>query len=194
MRVVVGTKNAHKVEELQRILGALIPGLVLEPSPEDSPVEDGDSFQANALIKARSAFQATGRPAIADDSGLEVEALDGRPGIFSARYASSGRDDDNTAKVLEEMVGEDNRAASFVCAAALVHDGGEVVLERRWEGSLATAPVGTGGFGYDPIFIPRGLQVSAAELSAATKDELSHRGMAFRALAPALMELDNPSL
>ena len=194
MRVVVGTKNAHKVEELQRILGAAIPGLVLEPSPEDSPVEDGDSFQANALIKARSAFQATGRPAIADDSGLEVEALDGRPGIFSARYASSGRDDDNTAKVLEEMVGEDNRAASFVCAAALVHDGGEVVLERRWEGSLATAPVGTGGFGYDPIFIPRGLQVSAAELSAATKDELSHRGMAFRALAPSLMALDNPSL
>ena len=194
MRVVVGTKNAHKVEELQRILGAVIPGLVLEPSPEDSPVEDGDSFQANALIKARSAFQATGRPAIADDSGLEVEALDGRPGIFSARYASTGRDDDNTAKVLEEMVGEDNRAASFVCAAALVHDGGEVVLERRWEGSLATAPVGTGGFGYDPIFIPRGLQVSAAELSAATKDELSHRGMAFRALAPSLKALDNPSL
>lgn len=194
MRVVVGTKNAHKVEELQRILGAVIPGLVLEPSPEDSPVEDGDSFQANALIKARSAFQATGRPAIADDSGLEVEALDGRPGIFSARYASTGRDDDNTAKVLEEMVGEDNRAASFVCAAALVHDGGEVVLERRWEGSLATTPVGTGGFGYDPIFIPRGLQVSAAELSAATKDELSHRGMAFRALAPSLMALDNPSL
>ena len=189
MRVVVGTKNAHKVLELRRILEPLIPGLLLEPSPEDSPVEDGDTFSANALIKARSAFQATGRPALADDSGIEVVALDGRPGIFSARYAPSGLDQDNTALLLDEMAGVTHRAAAFVCAAALVHDGGEVVLERRWEGTVAPEPAGSGGFGYDPIFIPEGYAVTSAELTPEEKDELSHRGQAFRALAPALLAL-----
>ena len=186
MRIVVGTKNAHKVLELQRILEDLIPGITLEPSPEDSPVEDGDTFSANALIKARSAFAATGHPAIADDSGLEVRALEGRPGIFSARYAETGLDADNTAKVLAEMAGVEDRAAAFVCAAALVHDGGEVVIEKRWEGSLAHHPAGSGGFGYDPVFIPEWHSVTSAELMAEQKDELSHRGQAFRALAPAI--------
>ena len=189
MRVVVGTKNAHKVRELQRILEPLIPGLVLEPSPEDSPLEDGDTFSANALIKARSAFHATGQPALADDSGIEVVALEGRPGIFSARYAPSGLDQDNTALLLHEMTGVENRAAAFVCAAALVHDGGEVVLERRWEGVLAPEPAGSGGFGYDPIFIPNGYSVTSAELTPEEKDELSHRGQAFRAIAPAVLAL-----
>jgi len=189
MRVVVGTKNAHKVLELQRILEPLIPGLLLEPSMEDSPVEDGDTFSANALIKARSAFQATGRPALADDSGIEVVALDGRPGIFSARYAPSGLDQDNTALLLHEMAGVTHRAAAFVCAAALVHDGGEVVLESRWEGTVAPEPAGSGGFGYDPIFIPEGYAVTSAELTPEEKDELSHRGQAFRAIAPALLAL-----
>jgi XTP/dITP diphosphohydrolase len=189
MRVVVGTKNAHKVLELQRILEELIPGLILEPSPEDSPDEDGDTFSANALIKARSAFRATGRPAIADDSGLEVASLGGRPGIYSARYAKSGEDADNTAKVLSEMAGVSDRQASFVCAAALVHEGGELVIEKRWEGSLALEPSGSGGFGYDPVFIPQGSLVTAAELSAQEKDGLSHRGQAFRALAPAIVAL-----
>ena len=189
MRVVVGTKNAHKVLELQRILEGLIPGLVLEPSPEDSPVEDGDTFSANALIKARAAFGSTGRPAIADDSGLEVRWLQGKPGIFSARYAESGVDADNTAKVLSEMAGVEDRAAAFVCAAALVHEGGEVVIEKRWEGSLAQEPAGSGGFGYDPVFIPDGYLVTSAELTAEEKDSLSHRGQAFRALAPALAAL-----
>lgn len=189
LRIVVGTKNAHKVLELQRILEDVIPGISLEPSPEESPVEDGDTFSANALIKARSAFQATRRPAIADDSGLEVVALQGRPGIYSARYAASGVDADNTAKVLEEMTGVADRRAAFVCAAALVHAGGEHVIEKRWEGTLAHEPAGSGGFGYDPVFIPEGYQVTAAELSATQKDELSHRGAAFRALAPALRGL-----
>lgn len=189
LRIVVGTKNAHKVLELQRILEDVIPGISLEPSPEEAPVEDGDTFSANALIKARSAFQATRRPAIADDSGLEVVALQGRPGIYSARYAASGVDADNTAKVLEEMTGVADRRAAFVCAAALVHAGGEHVIEKRWEGTLAHEPAGSGGFGYDPVFIPEGYQVTAAELSATQKDELSHRGAAFRALAPALRGL-----
>ena len=165
MRVVVGTKNAHKVRELQRILEPLIPGLVLEPSPEDSPLEDGDTFSANALIKARSAFHATGQPALAD------------------------LDQDNTALLLHEMTGVEDRAAAFVCAAALVHDGGEVVLERRWEGVLAPGPAGSGGFGYDPIFIPKGYSVTSAELTPEEKDELSHRGQAFRAIAPAVLAL-----
>ena len=189
MRVVVGTKNAHKVLELQRILEPLIPGVILEPSPEDSPVEDGETFEANALIKARSAFHATGRPAIADDSGLEVTALDGRPGIFSARYASSGVDADNTARVLDEMKGVRDRRAAFVCAAALVHEGGDMVIQKRWEGWLASHPAGSGGFGYDPVFIPQGHTVTAAELQADQKDELSHRGQAFRALAPNILAL-----
>lgn len=189
MRVVVGTKNSHKVLELQRILGPLIPGLILEPSPEDSPVEDGDTFSANALIKARSAHQATGRPAIADDSGIEVASLDGRPGIFSARYAQTGVDSDNTAQLLAEMAGVSDRSAAFVCAAALVHDGGEMVLERRWEGTVAQAPAGSGGFGYDPIFIPQGHSVTSAELTPEEKDQSSHRGQAFRDLAPALIAL-----
>ena len=189
MRIVVGTKNAHKVLELKRILEDLIPGVVLEPSPEDSPVEDGDTFSANALSKARSAFQATGQPSIADDSGLEVRALEGRPGIFSARYAETGLDADNTAKVLGEMAGVEERAAAFVCAAAPVHAGGEVVIGKRWEGSLAHHPAGSGGFGYDPVFIPHGYSLTSAELSAQEKDELSHRGQAFRALAPAITAL-----
>ncbi|MDA9787096.1 RdgB/HAM1 family non-canonical purine NTP pyrophosphatase [Pontimonas sp.] len=190
MDLIVGTKNAHKVAELQRILALEIPGVIVHPSTEESPVEDGDTFSANALIKARSAYLASGRPAIADDSGLEVDALEGRPGIFSARYAESGLDADNTAKVLREMEGVEQRSAAFVCAAALVHDGGEVVVERRWSGTLADQPAGDGGFGYDPIFVPEGHSVSAAELSAEEKDSLSHRGLAFRALAPSIRALD----
>jgi XTP/dITP diphosphohydrolase len=190
MDLIVGTKNAHKVAELQRILAQEIPGVIVHPSTEESPVEDGDTFSANALIKARSAYLASGRPAIADDSGLEVDALEGRPGIFSARYAESGLDADNTAKVLREMEGVEQRSAAFVCAAALVHDGGEVVVERRWSGTLADQPTGEGGFGYDPIFVPEGHSMSAAELSAEEKDSLSHRGLAFRALAPSIRALD----
>ncbi len=186
---MVGTKNSHKIAELERILGPLLPDLTLEPSPEDSPIEDGDTFSENALIKARSAFVATGRPSIADDSGIEVVALGGRPGIFSARYAHSGEDADNTAKVLAEMTGVDDRAAAFVCAAALVHEGGEIVLERRWQGTLALHPAGAGGFGYDPVFVPEGHSVTSAELTPEEKDQLSHRGQAFRAMAPAIIAL-----
>jgi XTP/dITP diphosphohydrolase len=189
MQLVVGTKNAHKIRELQRILESEIPGVVLHPSPEESPVEDGATFSENALIKARSAFAWTHTPAIADDSGLEVEALEGRPGLYSARYAGTRVDAENTAAVLAEMDGVTHRSAAFVCAAALVHQDGEVVVERRWRGTLGGEPRGTGGFGYDPIFIPEGFAVSAAEFSDQEKDLLSHRGQAFRALVPALLAL-----
>ena len=189
MDFVVGTRNLHKIEELTRILAPELEDLRLIPALGEGPVEDGDSFQANALIKARAAFQDSGLPSIADDSGLEVDALDSRPGIFSARYAHSGEDSDNTAKVLAEMAGVTHRSAAFVCAAALVFEGGEVVVEARWAGHLTESPSGEGGFGYDPIFVPEGLAHTSAELLPEEKDALSHRGQAFRALAQHMAKL-----
>jgi XTP/dITP diphosphohydrolase len=189
MDIVVGTRNAHKILELQRILGPAVPGLTLVPALGPSPIEDGETFSANALIKARAAFAESGLPSIADDSGLVVDALDGAPGIHSARYSGTGIDEENTALVLSQMAGVVDRRARFVCAAALVHSGGEVVLERSWEGSLADEPTGSGGFGYDPIFVPEGDSRTSSELSDEGKDALSHRGQAFRALAEHLLPL-----
>ena len=189
MDIVVGTRNAHKILELQRILGPAVPGLTLVPAPGPSPIEDGETFSANALIKARAAFAESGLPSIADDSGLVVDALDGAPGIHSARYSGTGIDEENTALVLSQMAGVVDRRARFVCAAALVHSGGEVVLESSWEGSLADEPTGSGGFGYDPIFVPEGDSRTSSELSDEGKDALSHRGQAFRALAEHLLAL-----
>ena len=189
MEIVVGTRNAHKIQELTRILEPLIPQLTLVPAPGPSPVEDGESFSANALIKARAAFSESGLPSIADDSGIVVDALDGAPGIHSARYSGTGIDEENTALVLSQMVGVADRRARFVCAAALVHSGGEIVLESSWEGSLAYEPLGAGGFGYDPIFVPEDHSRTAGELSDDDKDALSHRGQAFRALAEHLLAL-----
>jgi XTP/dITP diphosphohydrolase len=189
MDIVVGTRNAHKILELQRILGPLVPELTLVPAPGPSPVEDGETFSANALIKARAAFAESGLPSIADDSGIVVDALDGAPGIHSARYSGSGIDEENSALVLSQMTGIAHRRARFVCAAALVHSGGEVVLERSWEGSLAQEPSGSGGFGYDPIFVPEGGSRTSGELRDEDKDTLSHRGQAFRALAEHLVAL-----
>jgi len=188
MEFVVGTRNTHKLEELTRILAPLVPGLVLLPATGEGPEEDGHSFRENALIKARAAFADSGVASIADDSGLVVDALNGEPGIHSARYAGTGIDSDNTALVLDKMKGEVARSARFVCAAALVSQHGEIVVERSWEGTLAQQPAGGGGFGYDPIFTPLGMSHTAAELESAAKDELSHRGQAFRALAVHMKE------
>ena len=185
----MGTRNTHKLEELTRILAPLVPGLVLLPATGEGPEEDGHSFRENALIKARAAFADSGVASIADDSGLVVDALNGEPGIHSARYAGTGIDSDNTALVLDKMKGEVARSARFACAAALVSPHGEIVVERSWEGTLAQQPAGGGGFGYDPIFTPSGMSHTAAELESATKDELSHRGQAFRALAAHLAEM-----
>lgn len=192
MELVVGTRNTHKIEELQRILGPLLPGVLLTPASGEGPVEDGVTFSENALIKARAAHHDSNKPSIADDSGLVVDALGGRPGIFSARYATSGVDSDNTALVLEHMEDQDNRGAYFVCAAALVSERGEWVVEARWSGHLAYAPSGGGGFGYDPIFIPLGHIRTSAELAAEEKDQISHRGQAFRALAAEVVRLALP--
>ena len=194
IRVVVATHNAHKVAELQRILGTALPELELLPFDGPAPVEDGDTFAANALIKARAAAAHTGLPAIADDSGVSVDALGGAPGIDSAHYSGERDDAANLRLVLTTLGGESNRAAQFTCAAALVDpldldESGapfEHVELGVWPGTIALAPAGVGGFGYDPIFIPEGLEVTSAEISAEEKNAISHRGRAFAALAKVL--------
>lgn len=201
MQVVVATHNAHKVAELQRILGAALPGLELLPYDGPAPVEDADSFAGNALIKARAAAAHTGLPAIADDSGVSVDALAGAPGVDSAHYSGERDDAANLRLVLTNLGDEPNRAAQFTCAAALVDPVGTDPLDVDqsgaafehvelgiWPGTIAHEPAGGGGFGYDPIFIPEGYSVTSAELSADEKNAISHRGRAFAALARVLAE------
>ena len=196
LKVVVATHNAHKVAELQRILEQLVPGIHLLAYGGPVPVEDGDTFEANALIKARAAAAETGMPAIADDSGISVDALDGAPGIDSAHYSGERDDSANLQLVLERLGDEPNRGAAFHCAAAFV-DPLETDAEGRafehvvlgvWPGSIALEPAGVGGFGYDPIFVPEGLDVTSAEITADEKNAISHRGRAFSALAAVLRE------
>jgi len=194
-RLVLATRNAHKVEELADILRATGADVELVPLPDDAPdvVEDGLTFAENALKKARSAAAATGLPSVADDSGLCVDALNGMPGVFSARWAGGGRDDAaNLQLVLDQVadVPDEHRGAHFACAAALVLPSGEErVVEGRVTGVLIRRPRGTGGFGYDPAFVPRGHELTTAEMPAEQKNAISHRGEAFRALAPVLREL-----
>lgn len=188
---VLATHNAHKVAELRRILGdALGPhDLIGYDGPE--PVEDGATFAANALIKARAAAAHTGLPALADDSGIAVDALGGAPGIHSARYAGTRDDGENLRLLLRNMDGVADRRARFVCAAALVPapgTGAEHVELGEWQGFVLDSPTGEGGFGYDPVFRPEGETRSAAELAPAEKDALSHRSRAFRALTVVLRE------
>ncbi|MBK5305775.1 MAG: RdgB/HAM1 family non-canonical purine NTP pyrophosphatase [Frankiaceae bacterium] len=192
MTVVLATRNPGKIEELRRILapyGIELVGLKpdFEPGPETAP-----DFAGNALTKAREAAAHTGLPCVADDSGLAVDALNGMPGVLSARWA--GRHGDDLAN-LELLLGQiadvpdERRTARFVCAAAaFLPDGRELVVEETMEGRIIDAPRGTNGFGYDPIFVPDGETRTSAELTSAEKDAISHRGKAFRALAPLLAE------
>jgi XTP/dITP diphosphohydrolase len=190
IRLVLATRNQGKVAELQRILDD-VELLDAEDAGVPDVEETGDTFADNALLKARAAVAASGLPAIADDSGLSVVALGGEPGVRSARYAGAHGDDEaNLRLVLERMDGQAQRSARFVCAAALVApDGREWVVEGTVEGELITEPRGTGGFGYDPIFVPEGEQRTTAEMSPHEKDAISHRGKAFRALRGAVDEL-----
>ncbi len=196
--LVLASHNTHKLEELRRILGPLIPGIELVGYDGSEPVENGLSFEENALLKARAAAAHTGLPAIADDSGIAVDVLGGCPGIFSARWGGPERSDTaNVALLLWQLtdVADAHRAAGFVCAAALVlppsgdEPGAEICELGVWQGSVLREPVGERGFGYDPIFRPEGEQRSAAELTAAEKDLLSHRTRAFSTLAPAIRDL-----
>ena len=185
--LLVATRNEHKLRELRELL----PGVELDPLPPeiDLPPEEWESFAENALGKARAAHVATGRPAIADDSGIEAHGLDGRPGIRSARYAGEdATDEENLAKLLEEVGRQEDRGVAYVSLIALVDEGGnESIFEGRCEGTLAREPRGTGGFGYDPAFVPDdtgpGDQRTMAELSPEEKNAISHRGRAARALA-----------
>ena len=194
-RLVLATRNAHKVQELAEILGAAGLEVELLPLSDDAPdvVEDGLTFAENALKKARSAAAATGLPSVADDSGLCVDALNGMPGVFSARWAGTGRDDAaNLALVLDQIadVPDESRTAHFVCAAAVALPSGEErVVEGRVDGVLIRTPRGTGGFGYDPAFVPAGHDLTTAEMTAEAKNAISHRGKAFRALVPVLRDL-----
>ena len=194
-RLVLATRNAHKLGELQAILSGAGVDVELVALPDDTPdvVEDGLTFAANAVKKARSAALATGLPSVADDSGLCVDALNGMPGVFSARWAGSHGDDAaNLRLVLDQVadVTDAHRGASFVCAAALVLPSGEErVVEGRLTGVLVREPRGSGGFGYDPAFVADGHRRTTAEMSAEEKDAISHRGVAFRELAPAIRDL-----
>jgi XTP/dITP diphosphohydrolase len=188
-RVVVATGNEHKLREIEAILAGLDVQLVsMRAFDLAEPVEDGETFEANALIKARACAAATGLPALADDSGLEVDALDGAPGVRSARYAGEPGDDQaNNRKLLAALADlpAERRTGRFVCAAAIVlPDGRDQVVRGTMEGYVVTEPRGGAGFGYDPLFVSdaAGDGRTNAELSAQEKDTISHRGAAFRAL------------
>jgi XTP/dITP diphosphohydrolase len=201
-RLVLATRNAHKVGELRAILAAELTGAVEVLAVDDPAVtalagaevpevaETGTTFAENALLKARAVSAATGLPALADDSGLAVDVLGGSPGVFSARWAGRHGDDAaNLALLLAQLreVPDAHRGAGFVCAAALVVPGQpEVVEHGHLRGVLEHAPRGAHGFGYDPVLRPDGLEVTCAELTAQEKNAISHRGRAFRAVAPAV--------
>ncbi|WP_115727698.1 RdgB/HAM1 family non-canonical purine NTP pyrophosphatase [Actinomyces culturomici] len=197
-RLVFATGNAHKIAELEAILAPAWEGYEVGAVARMSdfnalePVEDGASFEENSLIKARSLVALTGLPAIADDSGICVDVMGGAPGIFSARW--SGRHGDDAANLdllLAQLadVPDRHRGAAFVSAAAFVlPDGREFVERGEVHGRLIHERRGSGGFGYDPIFVPDGFEVTTAQMSAEEKNAISHRGIAFRALAPRIVE------
>jgi XTP/dITP diphosphohydrolase len=192
MKLVLATHNQHKVEEVGAILAHTVPTLELLGYDGPEPKEDGTSFLENALIKARAAFLHTGLASIADDSGIAVEILGGAPGIFSARWAG-GRDNvANRQLLLSQLadVRDQDRAASFVCTIAMVSDDGEVSFTGIWPGRVALQEQGLNGFGYDPVFIPEGFEVTAAELEPEVKNALSHRSLALSQLSSYLLQLE----
>jgi XTP/dITP diphosphohydrolase len=197
-RVVLASRNAHKVVEVRRIVaeaGLDIDLVGLDAFPDAPEVaETGLTFEENALLKARAIAEATGLPAIADDSGLAVDVLGGMPGIFSARWAGKHGDDAaNLRLVLSQLsdVADEHRGAAFVCAAAVARPGGEEqVVRGELRGGLTREPRGINGFGYDPIFCPDGESRTTAEMAPEEKDAISHRGVAFRALALGLSGAD----
>lgn len=196
-KLLVASRNPKKLGELRRVLdvagltGLTVVSLDDVPAFDEAP-ETGATFEDNALAKARDAFAATGLASVADDSGLEVAALNGMPGVLSARWSGNHGDDAaNTALLLAQLrdVPDDRRHAAFVSACALAGPSGEVVVRGEWTGTIAREPRGDGGFGYDPVFLPDGSDRTAAELSPEEKDVVSHRGRALALLVPALRDL-----
>lgn len=197
-KLVLATANTHKVIEFQRILNELLPNLELIPASNFPGVpeveESGSTFAENSLLKARVINEFTNLPAIADDSGLVVDALNGAPGIFSARYAGlESNDQANVKKLLAEIkdINQSLLSARFVCAIAIVEKSSnlELVVEGQMEGEVIKEIRGANGFGYDPIFVPQGLTKTSAELSDSEKDKLSHRGIALRKLSRVLEQM-----
>ncbi len=186
-KVVLASNNAGKLREFREILEGLFEIVSLrELGLEADPEETGGSFEENARIKAEYSCHLSGLPALADDSGLEVDALDGAPGIYSARYAP-GTDADRVVKLLQDMENVEKRTARFVSVVALVYpDGRQVTARGTCEGVITQQPQGEGGFGYDPIFLPDGYDQTFGLLSAETKNSISHRGRAVRALRDKL--------
>ncbi len=192
-RLVLATGNAGKLREMRAILASHELEVIAQSEIAIAPpAEDGDTFVANALIKARHAAAIAGLPAIADDSGIEVDALGGRPGLYSARYAGEPANDRaNNERLMAELAGipPSKRTARYRCAMVFVRDAGDpapIIAEAAWEGRIAATPRGTGGFGYDPYFIIAGGERTAAEMPAAEKNRVSHRGKALVALAAAM--------
>ena len=188
MELVLATHNAHKVKEVAAILEPIVPGLSLLGYDGPEPIEDGSSFLENSLIKARAAFAHTGKASIADDSGIAVEILGGSPGIFSARWSGTKDDAQNRKLLLAQLkdVPEGNRQASFICTISMVSDAGEQSFTGVCPGRIAFGESGDNGFGYDPIFIPEGFEVTTGELDPMVKNSISHRSMALSQLASFL--------
>ncbi len=195
MQIVLATNNQGKLSELSVLLQSWsVEVLPLSAYTAQAPEETGLSFVENAILKARFAAQASGLPAIADDSGLEVDALNGAPGIYSARYARYGAsDEENLRKLLSELSGVNAplplRTARYQCALVYMrsaHDPSPLICQRSWRGSIRTRPEGTGGFGYDPIFEPEGRPMTAAQLPPEEKNRISHRGQALQCLMKRL--------
>ncbi|SFC82334.1 XTP/dITP diphosphohydrolase [Nocardioides terrae] len=196
-RVFVASRNAKKIQEMERILGPLVPGVSVIGLDDvaffEEPVEDAPTFEGNALIKARAGFLATGLPSVADDSGLCVDALNGMPGVLSARWGGRPKSDErNNALLLDQLadVPDAGRTAHFTCAVAFVHEGGEVVVEGRMDGRVIREVRGSGGFGYDVLFEASDRPgLTTAELSREDKDAISHRGRALREIGPRIAEV-----
>lgn len=176
MKLLIATNNLHKKEEIQQILGADFSiNSLTDYDIHDEIVENGKTFEENAEIKAKYCFQKTGIPSIGDDSGLVVEALDGRPGIFSARYAGNHDFAKNIEKVLQEMNGETNRKAYFITVLCYYDQSGATFFEGKVFGNLLHENRGNKGFGYDPIFVPNGYEITFAEMRPEEKNKISHR-------------------
>jgi XTP/dITP diphosphohydrolase len=196
VRLLLASRNRKKLTELRRILAPALPDVEVvgldDVEPYDEVPESGATFEENALIKARAGHVRTGLPTVADDSGLTVDALNGMPGVLSARWAGGHGDDEANLRLVLEQIGhvpDERLGAAFMCAVAYVDPVREVVTEGRMPGRLVRAPRGTNGFGYDPIFQPTGYDRTSAELSVEEKDAISHRGQALRELATRLSDL-----
>lgn len=187
MELIFATHNDHKVKEVAQMLPSYLTMKSLtDINFHDEIDETGKTFEENALLKAKTIFEKTNKNIFADDSGLVIDALDGAPGVYSARYAGTGKDTDNVAKALKELEGKTNRKAYFISIFCLILNGKEYFFEGKVNGTISTEILGEDGFGYDPIFIPDGYSKSFAQMTAEEKNNISHRGLAVKKLSDFL--------